>query len=197
MNRKSIISIRVRKMEEALLMQRKRQLEAEIEAINNKIKEKQKKNDDDSMPDLEAQQKASPYDNLRRALLLMSLLSRNDNHDETSEDEGPRIFMSVINRDEKKEKENEKKDVPEPTPVPQATVTPTMKEVIQKRVLDHYNKIVTELFEKNPLECHATFKIDALNAGIIPAFVEHWHKQQMKCNFLRAQDGNVQMTVGL
>lgn len=171
-------------MEETALRQRKQQLEAQLEYINERLNGKGAK---------QGPNQGGSDDMLRECALLIALREW-----ESQPGVPPFFSMAFVTKANKEEKKKEAvPTVPiaatttttattttipvKATNTPTVTVTTepktTLKMLINERLLDHYSKMVMDQVSQNALNGEARITIDSKHAQVLTPFEEYCRKE--------------------
>ena len=180
------------KMEETVLRQRKRQLEAQLEHIDKRLNGKSepvKDSSDHMLLDYVLRASRGGFssgqnNNETSHCFTMAFITKADREEEekwkfvpTITPPNPVANMVSITKTEK-EVEEKKKDIPTTTTTTTTELaTTTLQMLVKKRLLEHYSKMVTEQVCENVLKGETRITIDAKHAQVLVPFQEYCEKE--------------------
>lgn len=189
------------KMEETALRQRKQQLEAQLEYINERL------NGKGARP---GPNQGGSDDMLRECALLIALREWESQPDVT-----PFFSMAFVTKANKEEKKEAVPTVPiaatattttttttipvKATNAPTTTVTTepktTLKMVINERLLDHYTTVVKQQVSQHALNGEARITIDSKHVQVLVPFEEYCRKEGIIVAHVSRQVSSIVVTL--
>lgn len=169
-------------MEEALLNQRKQQLQQEMDRINERLK----------IPRKDQHEEMDHIKALLSKLALLGALEATGTCDENNNPVPVITITGLIDENGKIHGLNVTGNVKEAMETPKPT---TLKEVLEKKILAHYIKLAMTQIEKDLLASVTTVTFPGNHSHILPLFAAHWKDQQMSCIAKVEQDSSIKVTI--
>lgn len=179
------------KMEETVLRQIKRQLEAQLENIDNRLNgkpESTKDGVDDKLLDYALRatlcEVSGQNNNVTPLCFTMAFITGTDKEEKckfvtnTTPPTSVATTVSITNT-EKKVAEKEKA-IPITTTTTTTEPTTTLQMLVNKRLLEHYSNMVMEQVYENALKCETRITIDAKHTQVLVPFQEYCEKEGIR-----------------